>query len=53
LRETNERLVYRHITVRMVTLKDLAHDSRAFGVLAVGDEAFFEHSVENAALYGF
>jgi hypothetical protein len=53
LSQTDERFIYRHVTVRVIALEHLAHDSRALRVLAVRDETLVEHRVENAALYRF
>jgi hypothetical protein len=50
LREADERVVRRHVAVRMVVADDLADDLRALAIGAVRGEAHLPHRVENAAM---
>ncbi len=49
LRHAHQRIVNRHVAMGMELLEHLADDARAFGMLAVGEQALAEHRVENAA----
>src|SRR2546422_318473 len=50
LRQADQRIVHRRITVRVVALQDLAHHAGALGVAAIVDEPLAEHGVEDAAV---
>ncbi len=52
LRHADQRIVNRHVAVRMVPREHLAHDRRALGIAPVREQPGAEHRVQNAAMHG-
>ena len=52
LRHPHQRIVNRHVAVRMELLEHLADHAGALGMLAVGEQAFAEHRIEDASMDG-
>ena len=52
LRHADQRIVNRHVAVRMVPREHLAHDGGALGVAAVREQPGAEHRVQDAAMHG-
>ena len=52
LRHADQRIVNRHVAVRMVPREHLAHDRGALGVAAIREQPGAEHRVQNAAMHG-
>ena len=52
LRQTDERVVRRHVAVRVVVADDFADDLRALAVRAVRRQAHLAHRVQHAAVRG-
>ena len=53
LRHAYERLVDRHVTVRVITAHDLTDDLRALDAGSVGAQPHVVHAVQDAALHRF
>ena len=50
LRETDERVVGRHVAVRVVVADDFADDLRALAIRAVRGQAHLPHGIQHAAM---